>query len=520
MVSIKTKLVAIIYASILLSAATLSCLSIMHLTKSSRRNAMQALKLTSLAEREHLDVTMGNVEQSVNTMRDLMTTKLSNVNRFVNDDEYQLGLTRDFEQLFYHIAYHTNGAVSFYVRYNPELIHYDNNPGFLWANRKRGANFVPITPTDIAKYDKNDTEHVGWYYGAATSRKATWILPYEDKNVGAYMISYVTPLFIGDTLIGVVGMDIDFTIIVSEMNRILPYRSGYAYITDKDSKIIYHKDYENGSKEIKKDRNAIESEIQLKNGWFVYVTASKAEINAGRNRMTSLYIIVTLLFTSLFAAAGAIMARKIVKPLIELTDATKKIAAGDLNVHITTDSTDEIGILADAFRKTLKVLPDHMYKDPLTGIRNSAAYKQEVKKLEARHSGNDAPFGVCVFDVNNLKQTNDFYGHEVGNQLIINATHLICRIFAHSPVFRIGGDEFVVILERSDYVNRSQLLQSFELESHNATFSAVGITFPVSVAFGVAVYQPEKHEAYVDVFNRADDCMYENKKASKQGRKN
>jgi len=120
--------------------------------------------------------------------------------------------------------------------------------------------------------------------------------------------------------------------------------------------------------------------------------------------------------------------------------------------------------------------------------------------------GEVSEFGVVVFDVNDLKEINDTQGHGVGDQAIRDACGLICRCFKHSPVFRIGGDEFAVILEGDDYTNRNELLDVFEkMMSENAREGK-----PV-VSFGCALFNPLQDKSMSTVFERADEIMYHRK---------
>ena len=152
------------------------------------------------------------------------------------------------------------------------------------------------------------------------------------------------------------------------------------------------------------------------------------------------------------------------------------------------------------------------YTDSLTGVKNHAAYshireKMENKLLRDPHCS----FAVAVMDINNLKKTNDAYGHKAGDALIIGATRLLCTIFHHSPVCRIGGDEFVAILENSDYENRDELQRKFMEQMKVTTFFAGNKEHPLTAALGIAVYRPEYHTSFAEVFQEADTAMYENK---------
>ena len=151
------------------------------------------------------------------------------------------------------------------------------------------------------------------------------------------------------------------------------------------------------------------------------------------------------------------------------------------------------------------------YKDGLTGVKNKLAYLEALAELEINlENGTLKEYGVVVFDINGLKQINDTLGHEAGDEYIKSACTLICTQFDHSPVFRIGGDEFVAILKSSDYEKREELEGSFR-----KTIDENQRNGHVVVSSGLAVYQPDNDESFNDVFKRADQLMYERKQALK-----
>ena len=118
---------------------------------------------------------------------------------------------------------------------------------------------------------------------------------------------------------------------------------------------------------------------------------------------------------------------------------------------------------------------------------------------------------MAVFDLNGLKKINDTLGHAAGDSYIRAGSAAICTAFHHSPVYRIGGDEFAAILSTSDYDNRAELIARFRAE--NAARAASG---GVVVAAGLSEYYPGIDTRFQDVFDRADAEMYENKKALKE----
>lgn len=186
------------------------------------------------------------------------------------------------------------------------------------------------------------------------------------------------------------------------------------------------------------------------------------------------------------------------------------------------DSTHIILALAnvDAVRKKeldfemkLGSAMDMANRDPLTGIKNKRAYAQAETELDEQISKASAPpFAVTVCDINGLKQVNDKHGHNAGDEYIKAATKLICENFKHSPVFRIGGDEFAVLLKGSDFEKRKELMKNLsELQKGNREQGLV------TVSYGYSDFDPEMDLHVQDVFERADTAMYSNKRMFKAG---
>ncbi|WP_164173296.1 GGDEF domain-containing protein [Ruminococcus flavefaciens] len=154
---------------------------------------------------------------------------------------------------------------------------------------------------------------------------------------------------------------------------------------------------------------------------------------------------------------------------------------------------------------------DMANKDSLTGVKNKRAYAQAEAELDdyiAKFT--QPPFSVVVCDINGLKEVNDTKGHNAGDAFIRNACSIICNIFKHSPVFRIGGDEFAVIMKGSDYDERTHLMEELnkvlEANKHNGM---------VILAAGISDFDPDLDMRVQDVFERADNLMYDNKKICK-----
>ena len=160
-------------------------------------------------------------------------------------------------------------------------------------------------------------------------------------------------------------------------------------------------------------------------------------------------------------------------------------------------------------------------KDALTGVRNKIAYDKQVLELNEQISKKEQiKFAVVMIDLNYLKNINDDYGHDSGDIALIKLCNIICTIFAHSPVFRIGGDEFVVILKGKDYLNVDKLIKEFNTKIEElGEDDELSQAEKVSAAIGYSQYNAKKDKCVDDVFKRADKAMYDRKREMKNKNK-
>ena len=157
-----------------------------------------------------------------------------------------------------------------------------------------------------------------------------------------------------------------------------------------------------------------------------------------------------------------------------------------------------------------------VFVDALTSVRNKGAFNKYILELQDKvDNGILSDCAIGVFDCDNLKMVNDQNGHDKGDIYIKTASRLICRVFQHSPVFRIGGDEFAVVLLNEDFKNREELVNQFEKEKKELCAATANRWEQPRVALGVAVYDAELDNSVSDTIHRADKIMYENKRIEK-----
>ena len=514
--SIMMEVVFLVALTVFLSAAVLgwgSSVAMSNLVKSHTDDSLHAM---SFICRERLERTFFCVRQAVNGMERQAINTVESYEKLRDDAEYRAAYLSTMEQRFDDIARGTDGVITYYLHLAPECG--GSKSGFFMARedvRWEGAlsGFVEREVTDLALYSPDDTQHVGWYYIPFKSRCATWIEPYVDPSTLDYVISYVVPLYVQGHFFGVIGIEIDFNFIIHELRRMSIYDYGYVYIMNRNNVVLYHKDQPQGSI-FQPNPEFQEIELYLANGMWLGIAIPLSRVHEERNRIM-MHLIAAIIMVAMLISVGSIaLASKAIRPLSGMTEAAKRIASGDLNVRISYESGNELGLLVRSIREMAAKLEIYVYRDKLTGLRNAAAYMSKRAELEAqREIRADLEYAVVIFDANFLKKINDKYGHEAGNELIRRAAKVICKVFAHSPVYRVGGDEFAAILEGKDYENREELLELFDEQTAEESFEIAGDTLTVSVARGLGVY--EKGMEFAAVSKRADEAMYEHKAALK-----
>ena len=199
---------------------------------------------------------------------------------------------------------------------------------------------------------------------------------------------------------------------------------------------------------------------------------------------------------------------------IESTDSKNTIFAYGLFILAVAIMLNNFRISKNREREWQDLLGEAQQEsntDPLTGVKNRHAFFRWADDIDGRIvEGDRTGFAVVVCDINDLKKINDSLGHAAGDECIRKASAKICRIFSHSPVFRYGGDEFVVILEGEDYDRNEELMNEVEEVSNLAKRINEN-----TIAAGIALFEPDRHKSMLAVFEEADTAMYEKKRKMK-----
>lgn len=148
-------------------------------------------------------------------------------------------------------------------------------------------------------------------------------------------------------------------------------------------------------------------------------------------------------------------------------------------------------------------------KDMLTGLNNRNAYIADLDTLTAYDD-----IMVVTFDLNDLKKCNDNLGHAEGDFYILSAANIIKEVFScYGSCYRIGGDEFCVMIKNASQCPVSQLTELQEAKEQE--FNENNPSFDMHISYGYAIYNPMEDSNLEQTRDRADVLMYENKRKSK-----
>ena len=534
--SLRTRIGMVIISAVVIAVVVVTLLSVLFIRNAEHDQSDQLLLLLCETGERNLDYYFNSVEKSVKKVAAYSEKELEGL-----EDEQ---LERHAEKLrlyFDEVANKTNGVLTYYYRIDPAIS--QTVKGF-WYTDLEGKGFTEHTVTDISLYDTEDTSKLVWFTVPKHEGKAIWLPPYITENLDVNVISYNMPVYWRGQFVGVIGIEIDYSTMKEQVESIHLYNSGYAFLTDADGNLIYHPriDLENLSEEEKpimpdgvlRDNSfteytyeGVEKEavwLRLSNGMRLYVSVPADETDGDWKKLVGNVLIASAVVLVLCAVLAWIFSQHITKPLKQLTEAAKLADEGNYDFTLDYDGRDEVGTLTRTFKRMAEHMKAHISDlnrranvDALTSVRNKGAFSSFIEDIQKKLSEDPAAgeFAVGVFDCDDLKTINDRYGHDKGDIYLKTACRLICVVFQHSPVFRIGGDEFAVVLRNDDFKNREELMSRFEKDSAEICINAKNRWEQVHVAMGIAVYDPEQDQSVIDTFRRADKIMYANKRAHK-----
>ena len=544
--SIRAKTIILNVFAVVFSIIVTTVISAITIANLGHRSASENISLACETGKNNLNYYFKSVEQSTKIVSYLVSGDLDSM----SDEEFNNNLSAHVDRsrfLFEEAAINTNGALTYYYRFDLSVTEATGEKGF-WYTNLDGKGFVEHEVTDLS----DDKWECIWFYQPKETGKSMWLSPYITDNLDKYVVSYNVPVYRNDIFVGVVGIEIDYLTLGEQINKLKTYYdSGFAYIIrNDDASIIYHptidilgmdeKDRPETPKEFYEGFKAGEHHIEytfqgvkkhsywldLGNDMSIVVCVNEAEISKSWQSLVTRIVIVSAGLIALTTIIALIYGYRITKPLKELTLAAEEIDRGNYKVELSYKGNNEIGVLTNTVSKLIKNLDEYItdlnslaYADALTEVRNKSAFDLYIEEMQKRIDNGEKPeFAIAIFDCDNLKDINDEYGHDKGDVYLRNSCHLMCRVFSKSVFYRIGGDEFAAILQYEDFVNRELLKKHFLEKSAEVCQFAKKPWEQIRVSVGIATYDPDVDKSVEDVMVHADHLMYTNKRERKKHR--
>lgn len=376
--SIKARILAAVIVCTLLTSLICGGVSIINSRKTVYQDSQKEMQYACTNQAELLNAQMSRVEQSVNTAYNVALQQLTDVQAFKTDKAYVDAFNVIMDQMLYEIGGNTEGALTAYIRYNPEFTEPDS--GVFWSRSSDAENFEALVPTDFSMYSPDDLEHVGWYYIPVKNGKPTWMDPYLNSNINVYMVSYVIPIVIDGESIGIIGMDIAFDKFTSTVENATVFETGSAFLADANGNIAYHKTIEAGTAVSQVDESGVmagaladpskeglpvnytyQGELKdmcyrtLTNGMKYVLTAPESEMKSAASRITMLIVVGMLIAVAISVVIGVLMGLVITRPITQINDIVSKTAHFDFAKNENSDKLckrqDESGSMANSLRE-------------------------------------------------------------------------------------------------------------------------------------------------------------------------
>ncbi|MFA7438701.1 diguanylate cyclase [Castellaniella sp.] len=252
-------------------------------------------------------------------------------------------------------------------------------------------------------------------------------------------------------------------------------------------------------------------------GWLVLVQRPENSVLQGLNRRLLDVLLDVLTPIVLLMLLAWWSARWIVRPIGQLAQLVQGGTSDGVAEQIAQVRCwyFEARLLQKALlagigrtRRTITELREAAHADPLTGLGNRRGLDLMLEKLV----GEDQPFAIIAFDIDHFKTVNDAYGHAVGDQVLCAFAKLIGHVVRmDDTVFRVGGEEFLVLLPDADVHRAAQLAE--RLKAHLAGQPLLPDGLRLTVSAGVADWQPGS--SVPAAIETADQALYRAKRAGR-----
>jgi len=569
--SISTKLMMLIISVIFVLSACLMIICILFMGNVLTQGAVTQMNLFCDERGSDLDTELLRIEDAVSSLSKWTESRIPDLDSIREDESLRARIIDESDDLILFMTESNDFIQSAYIHYAIDITGpVDRDEGTYYSRDTDGTfKTIPFTQQEI----EEDPVSEFWYYAPIKAGKAIWTKPYYDGSIDDYLISYVQPVIIDGTPVAVIGIDVSFSRLLTWVDSLSYGESGYMYLKEADGSAHYHLDdlgkahlhgdaedeiVENGelmTQDRTTDtlirynylgRDRVMAFVTLRNGMKFVLCDGHDSIYRERDRVVILMVVVSVIMAGVSMGVAAFISLRITDPLRKIASAANEIGEGNYDVVLPPEKNDEVGEVSRSFRlaidkirsrsedirahvaaqnerikkdaQTLKKQEDDLvsmrnlaYIDSLTNVKNKHAFEDTASYIDEKIKAGTAEFAVIMCDLNYLKLINDTHGHQEGDRALKKATKILCRAFPMSTVFRIGGDEFVIIPSMLEYARIAEHLSTLKMMLEQQRKTTDDITKRISISYGSAIFDRDYDHSFQEVFERADKQMYEQK---------
>lgn len=277
--------------------------------------------------------------------------------------------------------------------------------------------------------------------------------------------------------------------------------------------------------------------------WVLLVKQDLPEIRSITGVMLCLLFLICIILLILFIFISNLLAKRFTEPIIELRDAMRTAADGNLTVQSNIKSKNELGELSKNFNKMMHIIKtnyedlssmhdellsneeqlrsnyDHIeflaYHDILTSLPNKLAFLDYVNAVLLSETLRSQNHAIYFIDLDNFKTVNDTMGHECGDALLVMASQKLSTFLSDRGMLaRAGGDEFLIFIENVVPREKAEAFASQIIELFSNPLELNGEIVYVSMSIGIAIY-PDNGITSNTLIKNADIAMYKSKDTGK-----
>ncbi|MGB3368886.1 MAG: sensor histidine kinase [Acidaminobacteraceae bacterium] len=449
MVNTKQKIILTVVLLSLFATATTGGFSVFYILGIIKENTHRYLSENAKSYGNELDGVIISLEVTVDTLLKTVTGVIDKDK--IDDPNYFYELSERVDSIVTEFDRNSINAMSVYIRFDPDISY--GTAGVFHADTDGDGVLEKLIPTDITLYDKDDTEHVGWFYDPIKAREAIWTDPYYNANIDTNMVSYISPIIIDGKIIGVIGIDINFAQLSDITKR--KDQDGNVILVDQKYRFLVHDVYdindtiytiENGM--LGYAANIIEMEKYgtieyvlngedkilgfsvLKNNWAVLVALSQKEAFVNLNKIVLILLIINS-FITLIVIILAIFIGRYLSSLISrnselkfnVEERTKELSSTNMYLEISMaeleSNQSELTVLNEQLENSLIQVREMQDKIVMTEKLDSlgelvAGIAHEI----------NTPLGVCIttnsFALSKIEKIKVNYESETLSKLVLS----------------------------------------------------------------------------------------------------